>query len=241
MMSPEVNPYLPSREVESVRADLDADGANPRPQFLTAQRWRMLTIVALAINMLLAGANLACNVDLLGLYGVAEELIDAQREAAVLGMINGLFVGLLLARLAAAPLLITWMYQAHRNLPALGHTQLDSKPIWVIVCWFVPIMNLFCPYQVMREIWVRSAPPNTANPSSAALVIIWWAAWISVIGLAAWGNFLDRSVTTLAGVVVATWVDIAHLVAIIVAGALLVCIVTATDHRQLRRYHGTVH
>jgi hypothetical protein len=181
--------------------------------------------------------------NLLGLYGAQEELIDGGRENELLAVINGLFVALVLVRLATAPLLITWMYQAHRNLRALGHTQLDSKPIWVIVCWFVPIMNLFCPYQVMREIWMRSAPPGTpANPrTSATLLNCWWGAWIAAIGLASWGNYLDRRATTLTSVVMATWVDIAHLIAIIVAGALLVCIVTATDHRQLRRYHSTAH
>jgi len=240
-MSSEVNPYSPSRDVEPTQASSDREG--DVAEFVPPQRRRMLAIVALAFSILLAGACLVCNVELLGLYAVEEELIDADRETVLLARINGLFVALMVARLATAPLFIAWMYRVHCNLPALGHRELDSKPIWVIVCWFVPIMNLFCPYQVMREIWVRSAPQAapSEDSSSAILVICWWSAWIGMIGLAAWGNFLDRSVTTLEGVVLATWADIAHLIAIMVAGVLLICIVTATDLRQLRRYQEALH
>ena len=78
--------------------------------------------------------------------------------------------------LTASVWLIAWMYRTHRNLEPLGHRKLDSKHIWAIVCWFVPVLNLFCPFQVMREIWVRSYPEGLKPLDSAPPVhsIFWW-------------------------------------------------------------------
>jgi hypothetical protein len=91
--------------------------------------------------------------------------------------------------------LVAWTYRCHRNLESLGHRELDSKHIWALLCWFVPILNLFCPYQVVREIWWRSHPLATSSPDSAPashLVFWWWLMRVTALGLALLGRWFSN-------------------------------------------------
>ncbi len=55
--------------------------------------------------------------------------------------------------------LLVWMYPAQKNLPALQPTRpLEVSPGWAVVWFFVPIMNLFRPFQAMRQLWNESDP-----------------------------------------------------------------------------------
>jgi len=81
--------------------------------------------------------------------------------------------------------LIAWTYRCHRNLESLEHRNLDSKHIWALLCWFFPVLNLFCPYQVVREIWWRSHPLAANTPESAPashLVFWWWLMRMTALG-----------------------------------------------------------
>src|SRR6185503_6280418 len=42
-----------------------------------------------------------------------------------------------------------WIYRAHQNLPELGVRHLNFTPGWAVGCLFVPIVNLWAPYQAM--------------------------------------------------------------------------------------------
>ena len=55
---------------------------------------------------------------------------------------------------------ILWLFRASRNLRALGNQSVEYSPGWAIGAWFIPIGNLFIPYQVTAEIWNRSHPAN---------------------------------------------------------------------------------
>ena len=44
--------------------------------------------------------------------------------------------------LVAHLFMIAWTYRCHRNLESLGHRELDSKHIWALLCWIVPVLNL---------------------------------------------------------------------------------------------------
>ena len=47
---------------------------------------------------------------------------------------------------------LMWLHRAYQNLPALGVTKLDATPGWAVGYYFIPILNLFRPYQTMVEI-----------------------------------------------------------------------------------------
>lgn len=77
-----------------------------------------------------------------------------------------------------------WIYRAHDNLELLGVEGRQYTSGWAVGYFFVPILNLYRPLQVMQEIWKASdpqVPPGSQewrnNPNSA-LAGFWWAFWL---------------------------------------------------------------
>jgi hypothetical protein len=87
--------------------------------------------------------------------------------------------------IVAAILFLIWIYRAHKNLGALGASGLKYSPNWAVGGWFIPIMNLWRPYQVTVEI-SKASDPDHYEPEGQAwqtaptppLVKFWWALWI---------------------------------------------------------------
>ena len=89
----------------------------------------------------------------------------------------GLLQSVLLLGIAAY--FLTWTYRLSRNLRALGATGLRTAPVWAVFFFFVPLLNLFRPYQTFREIWQASVPTQAAGAwrkvRPPALLGFWWA------------------------------------------------------------------
>lgn len=60
--------------------------------------------------------------------------------------------------LVALAAFLTWAYRAQRNLPALGVSRPRFTPGWAIAWYFVPILSLIRPFQVMSETFAGSEP-----------------------------------------------------------------------------------
>jgi hypothetical protein len=91
---------------------------------------------------------------------------------------------------------LMWKHRAHRNLPALGATDLEFSPRGAVGWYFCPFLNLFKPYQAMREICNASNPSYLSIDGSAwrsrnapAVVRIWWAFFLIM-------NFVTRAVAS---------------------------------------------
>lgn len=92
--------------------------------------------------------------------------------------VNGVLVLLPLATLV---LFIIWLYQAHAS-PAMNRDFMEHKSGWAIGAWFVPIMNLFRPLQMVEDVR-RGSHPDFRNPR--ALTVAWWL-------LLVFGQFMNR-------------------------------------------------
>jgi hypothetical protein len=53
-----------------------------------------------------------------------------------------------------------------------------------ILCWFVPFLNLFRPYQVVSELWKNNA--EAPNAESWSLVPLWWSSCLAWFCLGLW-------------------------------------------------------
>ena len=87
--------------------------------------------------------------------------------------------------LLTAVLFLAWVYRAHRNLKALGATDLKYSPGWAIGGFFVPLLNLVRPYQVVTEIWNESGSQRRSplggtwkHEESSWFIGLWWSAWL---------------------------------------------------------------
>ncbi|HJQ25613.1 MAG TPA: DUF4328 domain-containing protein [Blastocatellia bacterium] len=208
-----------------------------------------LAIGFLAANIvthLAAAASKVMQIDLL--YKMIERLGDvtpAQVQAndvreAIVQLI--VFVNLV----AAGIVFLVWTYAAYKNLRALGANP-DTSPGWAVGYFFIPIANLFRPFQVFQEMWRESDPETVAagggrpmhafieDSSKSLLIIVWWGLWLlsNIIPLIAVGY--RGSAQLLNDFINASWISmVSDLVTILAAIACIMVIKKITDRQDER-------
>lgn len=80
-----------------------------------------------------------------------------------------------------------WFRRKHANLPALGARDLRFTPRWASGAFFVPVLNLWRPYQIGVEIWNASDPElSPADPHGwkslgpPPVIATWWGLFLGV-------------------------------------------------------------
>jgi len=95
-------------------------------------------------------------------------------------------VGMLLAIVCFGVVVVfaTWTYRMNANIHALGSNNLRYTPGWAVGWYFVPIANLWKPYQVVRELWLASKDPaGWQTARSIKLLSWWWTTWLAYLFL----------------------------------------------------------
>ena len=91
------------------------------------------------------------------------------------------FLGLFTFHLVVEVLFFFWVYYTNKNCREFARNML-YYPGWAVGCFFIPILNLFRPYQVMQEIWKVSRNPLSWNGSRDSIFVgVWFA--IRLLGL----------------------------------------------------------
>src|SRR5215510_3009005 len=94
------------------------------------------------------------------------EVSDFQGITAILQFVN-------LVVLIA--LFCIWIYRDNYNARQLGATDMQFSPGWAVGWYFIPIANLWKPYQAMREIWQASAMPGSWQQQPRGPILpLWW-------------------------------------------------------------------
>ena len=116
-------------------------------------------------------------------YTTAEGEANDLRQSLI-GMLD------LVVYIFAIVFFIMWFRRAYFNLQAAGVRTLHTDG-WAAGCWFVPILNLFRPYQIMEEIWEQTQNKIQQTPMEPKIIIgVWW-------GLMVINGILDRISTRL--------------------------------------------
>ncbi len=74
---------------------------------------------------------------------------------------------------------IAWFYRAYKNLHKIK-SPLGYKPGWAIGVWFVPILNLFGPYNIMQELYDEAKKflikkeHSYADKIKTNIIVVWW-------------------------------------------------------------------
>jgi Domain of unknown function (DUF4328) len=75
--------------------------------------------------------------------------------------------------IAAAIVFIRWLYRAYRNMAVVEPAERRYGAGWAIGAWFVPIMNLFRPKQMINDIW-RAGGRDMRDAQPGWLLLAWW-------------------------------------------------------------------
>ena len=112
----------------------------------------------------------------------------------------------LLTFVATVIAFLIWIHRTSKNLAALGWQNQRFSPVEALVWWFVPILWLFMPYRVMKEIWKGSLRSQRTSEFATSdklpitpLLGPWWAAWLLSAFVGAYSvvlNFSDASTTS---------------------------------------------
>src|SRR4051812_23180332 len=135
---------------------------------------------------------------------------------------------------------VSWTHRAYKNGVALGAQNPRFGAGWAIGGWFVPIMSLWRPKQIIDDIWRMSDPADPPIVRSVdwrgravpALLSVWWGVFIV-------GGFVDRlgarpAQTVEADRALTSWALVGSGLSIIGA-ALAIWIVSQATARQRER------
>ena len=114
-----------------------------------------------------------------------EELTANDNREGILALVY------MLAHILSAVMFIKWFRRAYYNLHQKTN-HLSYSEGWAAGAWFVPILNLYRPYQIMKELYNETRnlllknDINVSKSFSTNLLGLWWALWIiaSFIGQA---------------------------------------------------------
>lgn len=180
-------------------------------------------------------------------YFAGVEAAEGEEEQGILlGMraaeLAGVVLGILFLALfvAATVFWLMWVHRTYRNLPALGAEGLKYSPGWAVGYYFIPILNLVRPYQIMSETWRASDSRHAGGTSwkslAAPALLGWW-----------WGMHLVSRVVNQAStrigmrsedpetLLAVAWVDLAMLAFDIVLLLVEIRIVRGLTELQERR------
>lgn len=81
---------------------------------------------------------------------------------------------------------IRWFRRAYENLFAFPEATVAFKPGMASGSWFIPVLNLIRPFQIMKEIWEKTqelASHRLGTIQSPKIVTYWWTGWVLIIVL----------------------------------------------------------
>jgi len=161
-----------------------APSSEAAPGLASAIRWGRVNVAGQAAQALVAAAAMVVSIWWLTLLHqpASRATVTKEEEAVRLGAVtvtaqldNLLFI-------ASTILWLVWLYKSYASLTHLGtRGTRHASPGRAVALWFVPLLNLVVPYRVVREIWLRTAGLNAAEPDLSEkipLISWWWALYL---------------------------------------------------------------
>lgn len=154
-----------------------------RPAILRYARWiRGLAITCLILSATSLGAGLLranlLNEIAAGLHGPLDG-VGGLRGAAALRyqLVSRIDLGVALALHAA---FLVWLHAAVANLRVLGSTAPVGGPGMAVAWFFIPVANLWKPFQTLSRLWRASREPDAwSHAPVSPLVAIWWLTFLA--------------------------------------------------------------
>jgi hypothetical protein len=142
--------------------------------------------ILFVIDLALIGAALLNHgvIDRLESGSVPERELDANAMR-----LSWLALASIAVSIACVVLFIRWLHLAYRNVDAISPPYRRFDTGWAIGSWFVPILNLVRPIQIVTDVWHSGLPERHRPP---AWLAVWW---LGLWGLWIYNRFLDGDPT----------------------------------------------
>jgi hypothetical protein len=143
----------------------------------------------------------------------------------------------LVAAVVTGVVFLYWLHRCYRNVHELGFGEVRYTPGWAVGYWFVPLLNLWRPKQIIDDLW-RSTDAEADGQESGGwrdLPVPWMvtAWWLSFYGGSILLRFVGRGVPkTLADLRLHNLEIVATHATLLVGAALAFWLVGAVTSRQ---------
>ncbi|MBI5434402.1 MAG: DUF4328 domain-containing protein [Planctomycetes bacterium] len=132
---------------------------------------------------------------------------------------------------------LVWFHRAYGNLKLLGRKHAHYGAGWAVGYWFIPLAHLVIPYQMTREIWLKSASAGavTGEPRRprARWLGFWWAGYLTNGVLGRVAAVLSNDAESPDEWVFVTQLSMVGDLSAIVAAVLALVVVSSIDRLQL--------
>ena len=117
------------------------------------------------------------------LFSVAENAGAINLETMEPPLLTGaaaIVIGLAVLTMIVSIIVVgMWIHRAHANLKLAGIHDNATSPSWAVGWFFIPIANLFKPFQAMRELWTSShGVSDRYGDEAGGPLPQWWGCWI---------------------------------------------------------------
>lgn len=97
--------------------------------------------------------------------------VDIVTHPDIVGLLQFVLV------VAGAVVFIRWLHTAYENVDVVAPGVRRYGHEWAIWGWFVPVLNLGRPKQVVNDVW-RAGGTTAEDSEPGRLLLAWWAFWI---------------------------------------------------------------
>ncbi len=170
---------------EPARPSTATTGGEGFERLSTRAGW---TVAALIISMLVSGFGIIAYLNEMTLVAALDagrrvSIDELETSDSLVASAGGLaFIALLFT----ATTFLMWLHLAWVNVERRGLQGVRWSASWAVGWWFIPIMNIFRPYQVMSALWRASQTPSDAPGStewairgSSPMLGWWWALYLA--------------------------------------------------------------
>ena len=133
---------------------------------------------------------------------------------------------------------MAWTWRIYANVRTLGASPSQHARGWIIGGWFVPILNLWRPKQIIDDLWRSNDPEMFAGQGTgrmsqrvSPILHLWWGLWL-IGGFVGQYLFRTRDVDDLEGLRTGAALDTASDVIFAVAAVAAFWLVAAMTRRQ---------
>ena len=236
-----INPYSPPA------TPLGGAGSQAGVGYKSATPLAKAITVLMGVEIVLALCNDLNSFVTIGVMKrvLADEVVPSGELTAVALRSGAITVLVTVLSLVVTVLFCLFMPRANRNARAFG-SLMTISPGWAAGWFFVPLANLWMPYQAMKEIWQGSDPDPNVRPAlveAPGLIKWWWMTYLlrGVAGPAVYFASRDENRTQaaidLSTVTIAT--SVLTLISAPLAAATVRAVARRQDERQKRHPAGT--
>jgi len=155
----------------------------PYRPYVPARRRAQVAVVLLIVGAVISFLTIPSHI--LDMYvspfNSSQDVADNPGGFVALMVTGALGLATVVVYIATAVAFLMWLYRASNNVAAFGQNTQHSSG-WAVGSFFVPIMNLFVPYQAAKDIWQKSEPDAQTFSFGVAVpgfFAAWWGFWIA--------------------------------------------------------------